>query len=104
MTDFPEFEKTSILKDVPVTTTGSAIVEIPNYLTEELSAKIQDNFTYHSPTPSQQQRYQTIRYLAKDLANTFGSVCPPSSERDEALKLLGLAVMMANASIARNEK
>ena len=65
--------------------------------------KIQNDFTYHSPNQEQIVRYDSIRYKAKELALTFARLCPDSAELEQALFLLNLATMSANAAIARNE-
>ena len=66
--------------------------------------RINRDFTYHSPTPDQVERYAELRAKARDLAHTFLQLCPPSRERSNALTRLEEAVFHANASIARNER
>ncbi len=68
------------------------------------SYEIQNMFTYHAPTPDQVQRYKGIREAAKFLAFTIHDACPESREKEASILLLQQAVMMANASIAVNEK
>jgi len=65
---------------------------------------IENMFTYHAPNDSQILRYQLIREAAKQLGHTILNCCPSSRERSAAITLLQNAVMMANASIAVNEK
>lgn len=65
---------------------------------------INNMFTYHAPNPNQILRYQLIRDEAKQLGHTIINCCPSSRERSAAITLLQNAVMMANASIAVNEK
>ena len=64
---------------------------------------VEQVFTYHVPKGTQQQRYQDLRAMAKDLAKLIESSCPPSRERSLALTNLQQAIMWANASIAINE-
>jgi len=64
--------------------------------------EIENNFTYHSPTDSQQGHYIAIRAKGKELACIIDSHCPNSREKSLAMTKLEEAVMWANASIARN--
>lgn len=61
-------------------------------------------FTYHPPFGTQATRYELLRNQAKDLAIMILANCPESAERTLALRDLERCVMMANASISRNEK
>lgn len=70
---------------------------------ESLDYEIQKRFTYHAPKPGQQDRYETIREIARGFAGFIGENCPDSRERAVALTKLEECVMWANASIARNE-
>jgi hypothetical protein len=66
---------------------------------------LQNNFTYHPPTGSDQiERYADLRFLGRKLAEQILQCCPPSRERNLAIINLEQAIMWANASIARNEK
>lgn len=58
-------------------------------------------FTYHAPTPDQIPRYEEIRNKAKDFALFLHETCPGGPELDQAIDLIDMAVMRANASIAR---
>jgi hypothetical protein len=69
----------------------------------EMHARIERDFTYHAPKPGQQERYAQIRDTAKVLAHIIVEVTPVSREQSLALTDLERCVMMANASIARNE-
>jgi len=68
------------------------------------SEEIENNFKYHKPTQSQQERYVSLREKAKELAYLIGNYCPQSREKSLAFTKLEEAIMWANASIARNEK
>jgi len=61
-------------------------------------------FAYHRPFGSQEERYNEVRAAAKLFALVIQDLCPPSEERTLALRDLQRCVMMANASIALNEK
>lgn len=71
---------------------------------EEKNQQIENNFTYHRPFGSQQERYVQIRSQAKHLAYLLDNLCPHSREKSLAFTKLEEAVMWANAAIARNEK
>jgi hypothetical protein len=70
---------------------------------EEKRKKIIHSFTYHSPKGDQQERYQALREKGLELALLIFDTTPESLEQDQAQMLLNLAVMSANASVARNE-
>jgi hypothetical protein len=61
-------------------------------------------FTYHPPFGAQTSRYALLRGGALEFARLILANCPPSAERTLALRDVQRAVMMANASIAVNEK
>ena len=65
--------------------------------------QIDNNFRYHRPTASQQEKYVFLRDEAKELALKINELCPDSREKSLALTKLEESVMWANASIARNE-
>ena len=65
---------------------------------------IDETFTYHKPFGDQAARYVEIREDAKRLAATIKRCSPASAEQTLALRDVQRAVMMANASIAINEK
>lgn len=61
-------------------------------------------FTYHPPKNSEQAgRYESIRDYAYGMARHIVANSPTSREQSLALTNLELAVMWANAAIARNE-
>ena len=64
---------------------------------------IDNNFKYHAPKNDQQARYESIRNMAKTVANCIEMLCPDSREKSLAFTKLEESVMWANASIARNE-
>jgi hypothetical protein len=70
---------------------------------EEKIVQIENDFTYHSPKGDQAARYAQLRDKGKELALLIAEVTPDSPDQSIALTLLNLAVMSANASIARNE-
>lgn len=72
-------------------------------LSPEDRAYLDRTFTYHPPVGDQRDRYTAIRAAARTTAETILLMCPPSRERSLALSSLEIAVMWANASIARKE-
>lgn len=66
-------------------------------------AELDRRFTYHAPKGDQAERYTAIRALARDFAANLMMACPESRELSLALTNLELAVMWANAAIARRE-
>jgi hypothetical protein len=58
-------------------------------------------FTHHKPKPNQINACETIRKAGMDIALTIVGLCPTSPERDRAIDAIDMAVMWANASIAR---
>lgn len=66
-------------------------------------ARLQNDYTYHTPKDDQTERYTHIRTTAKTLAFVIVTNTPPSREQSIALTLLDEVVMMSNAAIARNE-
>ena len=73
-------------------------------MTDEMKVRIDNNFTYHSPTGDQPERYTQLRAKAKELAYLIAELVPPSREQSVALTQLEDAVMWANAGIARNPR
>jgi len=71
--------------------------------TTEERARIENNFTYHTPTGDQPARYSFLRNIFKQTASVVCRICPQSRELSLALTALEEAMMWANASIARNE-
>lgn len=65
---------------------------------------IDNIFTYHPPSGTQQERYVAIRDKAKELAHLVNEACPESREKSLALTNLQQSVQMANASIAIHEQ
>ena len=59
-------------------------------------------FMYHSPSQSQRGAYESIRYLAKQLAELMLEVCPPCADTTVAIRKLRETVMAANLAIACN--
>lgn len=63
--------------------------------------ELETRFTYHPPKPGQNEKYEDIRGMGKELAKLIDEYCPESREKALAFTELESAVMWANASIAR---
>lgn len=68
-----------------------------------INDEIERMFTYHPPKGNQAQRYERLRESSKHLAYLIVQSTPNSDEQKQALMFLNLAIMSANAAIARNE-
>jgi hypothetical protein len=66
----------------------------------EMERVLEDLFTYHAASEDQKARYDKITAAAKELAQTILAECPRNPDRDDAIRLVRLARMTANASIA----
>lgn len=60
-------------------------------------------FTYHPPKADQAERYEVLRTKARELAEVYRALTPPSREQSLAWTALEESVMWANAAIARRE-
>lgn len=65
--------------------------------------RLENIFSYHSPKPGQNERYEFLRNQAFILALNISQQCPPGRERALALTKLEEAIFAANAAIARGE-
>lgn len=59
-------------------------------------------FTYHPPTPAQQEYYEKIRAVGKEFARTILACTPACADQTAAIRKVREAVMTANAAIATN--
>jgi hypothetical protein len=57
-------------------------------------------FTYHSPSPDQLPKYQSIREAGLVLATAILNAAPASADQTAAIRKVREAVMTANAAIA----
>ena len=67
-----------------------------------MNEQLENNFKYHAPKEGQNEKYETLRSQAKELAYRFEEFCPKSRELSLAITKLEESVMWANAAIARN--
>ncbi len=80
------------------------LLEIANRKDDDMTqSELDNNFTYHAPSPAQATQYTMLRAKAKELAEMFVVECPQSRECSLALTSLEQSVMWANAAIARNK-
>ena len=62
--------------------------------------QIKNWFTYHAPTPQQNEAYQELRDKGLALAEAIAELCPESADQSDAIRKVREAVMTANAAIA----
>jgi hypothetical protein len=88
---------------MPENETKPGMVDIEATRKKALIDRIHNDFTYHAPKGDQVERYAQLRDKAKEFALLIVDLTPPSREQSLALTYLEQSVMIANASIARNE-
>lgn len=66
-----------------------------------LKRRVDNDFSYHVPTPTMLPKFAMIRNRGKELANLLVELVPEGRERCIALTRLEEVVMHANAGIAR---
>lgn len=74
-----------------------------NPISSEDQETIDNDFTYHPPTPEQVDKYPVIRGEAKALCETLYKLAPSVPERTLAKRALEVFVFWANAAIAREQ-
>ncbi|MFJ6010201.1 hypothetical protein ACIQHZ_31450 [Streptomyces halstedii] len=62
---------------------------------------IENRFTYHAPSPMQEEAHQCVRDMGKAVAVFLNIALPDSREKSFAVTKLEETVMWANAAIAR---
>ena len=65
--------------------------------------QIENDFKYHPPKEGQKEKYEDIRARGKNFALLIKKHCPDGREKALAITKIEVAVMWANAAIARNE-
>lgn len=69
-----------------------------------IQKRLDNDYMYHPPFGTQQERYEILRNAAKQMAELIITLSPPSREQSVALTHLDELVMNTNAAIARNEQ
>ena len=64
--------------------------------------EILDRFTFHPPKEGQEELYEAIRHISRDMAMCIRDLCPEGREKALALTKLEEASFWANAAIARS--
>lgn len=64
---------------------------------------LHNRFTYHAPKPQQQEKYEEIRFTAREFAKLLNEQLPESREKSMAFTALEEAVFWANAAVARHD-
>lgn len=65
-----------------------------------IEQKIEEWFTYHTPTPDQIPKYAAVRSKARELADVIVANSPRCADQTAALRKLRECVMVVNQSIA----
>jgi len=68
---------------------------------EQITKRIDKDFTYHRPPMERVQDFTSLREKAKELAHLINELVPDGREKSTALTLLEQSNMQANAGIAR---
>ncbi len=72
---------------------------------EDLLKRIENNHRHHPPLTGQRiEAHEQVRTTTTNCAKTLVEICPESRELSLALTNLELAMMWANAAIARYEE
>lgn len=71
-------------------------------MTQRYDLRLEERFTYHPPTPDQIPKYEEIRRLGLEFAARLSELCPSSPELTHAVNHVDVAVMLANAALARH--
>ena len=69
----------------------------------KMKDEIEKRFTSHTPTANQAAKHDKLRTAGKVLAYIIIELTPDSREQSLALTHLDIAIMQANAAIARRE-
>jgi hypothetical protein len=69
---------------------------------QTIQERLDNDYTYHAPTPEQVDVYTKIRATAKAFAELVANMTPASREQSIALTNIEAAVMYANAAVARH--
>lgn len=76
----------------------------PDYGDPVSSAQIDERFRPKDTLSGQQfERIVSLRETGRILSRHILRLCPPSWEREEALRLIDLATLMAEQSVRRHE-
>lgn len=67
-----------------------------------MDERIENDFSYHAPSPEKIDKHETLREATKALALMYLELVPGGREQSLALTKLEEAVMWANAGVARN--
>ena len=72
-----------------------------NHASRQLQARIENDFTYHAPTPDQIEDMVKLRDAARLLAHLVNQAVPDGREKSTALTKLEEVIFHSNAGIAR---
>ena len=64
--------------------------------------RLHSRFIDHPPTDGQVLKHEAIRAAGREFAELLADLCPSSPELTLAINAVDLAVMQANAAVARH--
>jgi hypothetical protein len=67
-------------------------------------AELENRFCHHKETRGQAERHERVRAAALAFAKVIRDACPLSAEMTIAINHVDMAMMTANAAIARHEQ
>lgn len=70
-------------------------------LSKRMVERLDRDYTYHPPTPEKIERYAAVREKGRELATLITQCVPECRELHASLTNLELAILLANAGIAR---
>lgn len=71
-------------------------------LSKRMAERLDRDYTYHQPNPEKIERYAAVREKGRELATLIAQCVPECRELHASLTQLELAILQANAGIARN--
>lgn len=74
-----------------------------DYSSADMTKRLEQSFTYHSPKDDQHERYVLLRDTAKAMALLIDKYVPNGREKSTAITRVEEAIMWANKGIAVGE-
>jgi hypothetical protein len=99
----PAFQGSSDDVKAAAAPVGDSVVAKVYPLTTQDEAWLERALTYHAPKGDQPNRYERLRYEARQFTRELLAMTPPGREQSLARTKLEEVVFWANAAIARGE-
>lgn len=68
---------------------------------QALQKRIENDFTYHPPSPARAKDHEQVREICRDAAARIAAIVPEGREQAQAISAIEIAMFHANAGIAR---